>query len=83
MRLLRGVVDTIRFIKTEPKRTTELLATYYRDNEQAVSTRRYQTLQGAHPDYPLVSVSAIQSIIDVLKEDGKIKDAPPAQRFST
>ena len=80
-RLLRGVVETIRFIKSEPKRTTELLGRIYRENDQSVLARRYQTLLGIYPDYPYVSVGSIQSIIDVLKEDGKIKDAPPAQRF--
>jgi len=81
LRLLRGVVETIRFIKTEPKRTTELLGRIYRENDPAVLARRYQTLLGVYPDYPYVSVSSIQSIIDVLKEDGKIKDSPPAQSF--
>ena len=80
-RLLRGVVETIRFIKAEPKRTTELLGRIYRESDPAVLARRYQTLLGVYPDYPYVSVSSIQSIIDVLKEDGKIKDAPPAQTF--
>ncbi|MGH7886402.1 MAG: ABC transporter substrate-binding protein, partial [Candidatus Binatia bacterium] len=81
LRLLRGVVETIRFIKAEPKRTTELLGRIYRENDGAVLARRYQTLLTVYPDYPFVSVSSIQSIIDVLKEDGKIKDAPPAQTF--
>jgi ABC-type nitrate/sulfonate/bicarbonate transport system substrate-binding protein len=81
MRLLRGVVETIRFIKTEPKRTTDLLGRIYRESDPAVLARRYQTLLGVYPDYPYVSVSSIQSIIEVLKEDAKIKDAPPAQTF--
>ena len=81
LRLLRGVVETIRFIKTEPKRTTDLLGRIYRETDQAVLTRRYQTLLTVYPDYPYVSVASIQSILDVLKEDGKIKDAPPAQTF--
>jgi ABC-type nitrate/sulfonate/bicarbonate transport system substrate-binding protein len=81
IRLLRGVVETIRFIKTEPKRTTELLGRIYRESDAAALARRYQTLLGVYPDYPYVSVSSIQSIIDVLKEDGKVKDSPPAQTF--
>ena len=81
LRLLRGVVETIRFIKAEPKRTTELLGRIYRENDPAVLARRYQILLGVYPDYPIVAVSAIQSIIDVLKEDGKIKESPPAQTF--
>jgi ABC-type nitrate/sulfonate/bicarbonate transport system substrate-binding protein len=81
LRLLRGVVETIRFIKTEPKRTTDLLGRIYRENDQAILARRYQTLLTVYPDYPYVSVASIQSILDVLKEDGKIKDAPPAQAF--
>ena len=43
-RLLRGVVETIRFIKAEPKRTTELLGRIYRENDPAAVARRYQTL---------------------------------------
>ncbi|MBM4261079.1 MAG: ABC transporter substrate-binding protein [Deltaproteobacteria bacterium] len=81
MRLLRGVVDTIRLIKTEPKRTTELLGKIYRETDQAFLARRYQTLLGIYPDYPIVSPGAIQSIIDLLKEDGRIKDSPPAQSY--
>jgi ABC-type nitrate/sulfonate/bicarbonate transport system substrate-binding protein len=81
IRLLRGVVETIRFIKAEPKRTTELLGRIYREHDHAVLARRYQMLLGVYPDYPFVSAASIQSIIDVLKEDGKIKDAPPAQTF--
>jgi ABC-type nitrate/sulfonate/bicarbonate transport system substrate-binding protein len=81
LRLLRGVVETIRFIKVEPKRTTELLGRIYRENDPAALARRYQTLLGVYPDYPYVSVASIQSIIDVLKEDGKVKDAPPAASF--
>jgi NitT/TauT family transport system substrate-binding protein len=81
MRLLRGVVETIRFIKAEPRRTTELLGRIYRESDPAALARRYQTLLAVYPDYPLVSVSSIQAIIDVLKEDGKIKEAPAAQSF--
>jgi ABC-type nitrate/sulfonate/bicarbonate transport system substrate-binding protein len=81
VRLLRGVVETIRFIKAEPKKTTELLGRIYRENDPAALGRRYQTLLGIYPDYPYVSLASIQSIIDVLKEDGKIKDTPPAQSF--
>ena len=81
LRLLRGVVETIRFMKSEPKRTTELLGRIYRESDPTVLARRYQTLLTVYPDYPYVSVASIQSILDVLKEDGKIKDAPPAQSF--
>jgi len=78
---LRSVVETIRFVKTDPKKTTEILAKYYRDKDEAASKRRYDALNGLHPEYPYVVPGAVQSIIDVLKEDGKIKDAAPAQSF--
>lgn len=81
MRLLRGVVDTIRLIKTDSKRTAELLGKIYRENDPAVLSRRYQTLLGIYPDFPIVSVSSVQAIIEALKEDGRIKDAPPAASF--
>ncbi|HEX7230848.1 MAG TPA: hypothetical protein VF452_10680 [Candidatus Binatia bacterium] len=68
-------------MKKDPKRTTEILAKYYRDKDEAASKRRYEALNGLHPEYPYVVPGAVQSIIDVLKEDGKIKDAPPAHSF--
>lgn len=81
VRFLRSVVDTIRFVKSEPKKTTDILARYYRDKEETESRRRYEQLNGAHPEYPYVAPAAVQSIIDVLREDGKIKSAPPPQTF--
>jgi ABC-type nitrate/sulfonate/bicarbonate transport system substrate-binding protein len=81
LRFLRGVVDMVHFVKSEPKRTTELLAKFYRDNDEAVAKRRYENLNGAHPDYPYVVPTSVQSILEVLKEDGKIKEAPPAATF--
>jgi len=81
VRFLRSVVETIRFVKTDPKKTTEILAKYYRDKDEAASKRRYDALNGLHPEYPYVVPGAVQSIIDVLEEDGKIKDAAPAQSF--
>jgi len=81
LRFLRGVADVVRFVKSEPKRTTELLAKFYRDNDEAVAKRRYENLNGAHPDYPYVVATSVQSILEVLKEDGKIKEAPPAATF--
>jgi ABC-type nitrate/sulfonate/bicarbonate transport system substrate-binding protein len=81
LRFLRSVLDMVRFVKSEPKRTTELLAKFYRDNDEAVAKRRYENLNGAHPDYPYVVPTSVQSILEVLKEDGKIKEAPPPQTF--
>ena len=81
LRFLRSVVDTIRFIKSEPRKTAELLAKHYRDSDEAASKRRYDALNGAHPEYPYVVLGAVQSIIEVLREDGRIKDAPPPQTF--
>jgi ABC-type nitrate/sulfonate/bicarbonate transport system substrate-binding protein len=81
LRFLRSVVDTVRFVKSEPRKTTEILAKYYRDKDEAASKRRYENLNGAHPEYPYVVPAAVQSIIEVLREDGKIKDAPAAQTF--
>jgi ABC-type nitrate/sulfonate/bicarbonate transport system substrate-binding protein len=81
LRFLRGVADMIRFVKNEPKRTTELLAKFYRDNDEATAKRRYENLNGAHPDYPYVVPASVQSILEVLKEDGKIKEAPAPTTF--
>jgi ABC-type nitrate/sulfonate/bicarbonate transport system substrate-binding protein len=81
LRFLRSVVDTIRFVKSEPRRTVEILAKYYRDKDEPSSKLRYDNLNGAHPEYPYVVPAAVQSIIEVLREDGKIKEAPPPNSF--
>jgi NitT/TauT family transport system substrate-binding protein len=81
LRFVRSVVDTIRFVKSEPRKTTEILGKYYRDKDEAASKRRYEALNGAHPEYPYVLPSAVQSIIEVLREDAKIKESPPRQAF--
>jgi ABC-type nitrate/sulfonate/bicarbonate transport system substrate-binding protein len=80
-RFARGAVETIRFIKTEPKRSSEILQRIYRENDAAITARRYQLLTGVYADYPYVLPGSIQSVLDVLREDGKIKDPPPAQTF--
>ena len=80
-RFARGAVETIRFIKTEPKRSSDILQRIYRENDPAITARRYQLLTGVYADYPYVLPSSIQSVLDVLREDGKIKDPPPAQTF--
>src|SRR4029078_4695377 len=49
IRFLRSVVDTIRFVKNEPKTTTEILAKYYRDKDEAGSRRGYDALNVHHP----------------------------------
>jgi ABC-type nitrate/sulfonate/bicarbonate transport system substrate-binding protein len=81
LRFVRSVVDTIRFVKSEPRKTTEILGKYYRDKDEAASKRRYEALNGAHPEYPYVVPGAVQSIIEVLREDAKIKESPPPQAF--
>ncbi len=77
LRLLRGVVETIRFIKTEPKRTTDLLGRIYRENDQAILARRYQTLLTVYPDYPYVSVASIQSISMCSRKTARLKMRRP------
>ena len=59
----------------------DLLPKIYRENDPAITARRYQLLTGVYADYPYVLASSIQSVLDVLREDGKIKDTPPAQTF--
>jgi len=81
MRFARGAVETVRFIKAEPKRSSEILQRIYRESDPAVTARRYQLLTGVYADYPYVLPGSIQSVLDVLREDGKIKDAPPPQTF--
>lgn len=81
LRFARGAAETIRFIKTEPRRSSEILQKIYRENDAAITARRYQLLTGVYPDYPYVLPSSIQSVLDVLREDGKIKNPPAPQTF--
>ena len=81
LRFVRSVVDTIRYVKSEPGKTAEILGKYYRDKDEVASKRRYEALNGAHPEYPYVLSGAVQSIIEVLREDGKVKEAPLPQSF--
>jgi len=81
LRFVRSVVDTIRYVKNEPRKTTEILGKYYRDKDEAASKRRYDALNGVHPEYPYVVPGAVQSILEVLREDGKIKGSLPPQNF--
>ena len=53
MRLLRGVVDTIRFIKTDPKRTTELLGKIYREHDPAVLNAALPDVAGSVSGLPV------------------------------
>jgi len=52
-----------------------------RDKDEAAGKRRYDALNGVHPEYPYVVPGAVQSILEVLREDGKIKGSPPPQNF--
>jgi ABC-type nitrate/sulfonate/bicarbonate transport system substrate-binding protein len=78
-KFVRGIVETNRFIRAEPQKTMELLGKIYREKDGNAIEQRYKTLLEAHVEYPYVLPTSVQSIIEVLKEDGKIKDATGLQ----
>ncbi len=72
-KFVRGLVETIRFIKKEPEKTKRLLGNIYRQSDKVLIAKRYQMLFSTFPDYPYITRKAIQSFLDILREDGKLK----------
>jgi NitT/TauT family transport system substrate-binding protein len=72
-RFLRAVVETIQFIKEQPEKTKSLLAEIYRQNDDGVTGKRYEAMVALFPDYPYLTVNAVRSFLEILREDGKLK----------
>ncbi len=80
-RFLRGLVETIQFIKHQPEKTKSLLAEIYRQNDTAVIGKRYEAMLASFPDYPYLTSKAVQSFLDILREQGKLKAAADVATF--
>jgi len=73
-RFVRGLVEVIHFVKTQPERSKKLLQEIYRQNDESVMAKRYQAMVEMFPDYPYLTRTAVQSFLEVLRDEGKLKD---------
>ncbi|HUK42326.1 MAG TPA: ABC transporter substrate-binding protein [Candidatus Acidoferrales bacterium] len=80
-RFLRGLVEVIQFAKTQPERTKKMLAEIYRQNDQSVIEKRYQAMVEMFPAYPYLTKGAVQSFLEILREEGKVKEPVDPESF--
>jgi ABC-type nitrate/sulfonate/bicarbonate transport system substrate-binding protein len=73
-RFLRGVVEVIQLSKTQPERTKKLLQEIYRQNDEGIIAKRYEAMVEMFPDYPILTKGAIQSFLEILRDEGKLKE---------
>jgi NitT/TauT family transport system substrate-binding protein len=72
-RFVRGLVETIQFIKDQPEKTKSLLAEIYRESDAGVTGKRYDAMIAVFPDYPYLTANAVRSFLEILREEGKLK----------
>ncbi len=73
-RFLRALVEVIQFSKAQPERTKKLLQEIYRQNDDGVISKRYEALVELFPDYPYLTKGAVQSFLEILRDEGKLKE---------
>jgi NitT/TauT family transport system substrate-binding protein len=73
-RFVRGLVEVIQLVKTQPERSKKFLQEIYRQNDEAVMTKRYQAMVEMFPDYPYLTKGAVLSFLEILRDEGKLKD---------
>jgi ABC-type nitrate/sulfonate/bicarbonate transport system substrate-binding protein len=73
-RFLRGLVEVIQLSKTQPERTKKLLQEIYRQNDEGVIAKRYEAMVEMFPDYPVLTKGSIQSFLEILRDEGKLKE---------
>ncbi len=73
-RFLRGLVEVIQFIKSQPEKTKGWLREIYRQNDQNVIEKRYKTLVSLYADYPYVTRNAISTFLELLREERQLKE---------
>jgi ABC-type nitrate/sulfonate/bicarbonate transport system substrate-binding protein len=73
-RFLRGLVEVIQLSKTQPEHTKKLLREIYRQNDDGVIGKRYEAMVEMFPDYPVLTKGAIQSFLEILRDEGKLKE---------
>ena len=80
-RFVRGLVEVIQFVKTQPERSKKLLQEIYRQSDDSVMAQRYQAMVEMFPDYPYLTKGAVLSFLEILRDEGKVKDPLNAEPF--
>jgi len=80
-RFVRSLVEVIRLVKTEPERTKKLLHEIYRQNDAGVIGKRYDAMLELFPDFPYLSKAAVQSFLEILRDEGKVKGPLNAEPY--
>ena len=80
-RFVRGLVEVIQFVKTQPERSKKLLHEIYRQSDDGLMAKRYQAMVEMFPDYPYLTKAAVLSFLEILRDEGKLKDPLNAELF--
>lgn len=80
-KFLRGLVEVIQLIKTQPERSKKLLQEIYRQNDASVIGKRYEAMVTMFPDYPYLTKGAVLSFLEILRDEGKLKDPLNAEPY--
>jgi ABC-type nitrate/sulfonate/bicarbonate transport system substrate-binding protein len=80
-RFVRSLVEVIHFVKTQPERSKKLLQEIYRQSDDSVMAKRYQAMVEMFPDYPYLTKGAVLSFLEILRDEGKMKDPLVAEPF--
>jgi NitT/TauT family transport system substrate-binding protein len=80
-RFVRGLVEVIQFVKTQPERSKKLLQEIYRQSDASVMAKRYQAMIEMFPDYPYLTRAAVQSFLEILRDEGKVKEPLNPEQF--
>ena len=81
-KFVRGFVDVIHFVKAQPEKTKALLQEIYRQSDEKIIAKQYEDLVSLFPDYPYLTRNAIQTFLDILREEGKIKQPVDPEVFT-
>ena len=80
-RFVRGLVEVIQFVKTQPERSKKLLHEIYRQSDDSLMAKRYQSMVEMFPDYPYLTKAAVLSFLEILRDEGKLKEPLNAELF--
>jgi NitT/TauT family transport system substrate-binding protein len=80
-RFVRALVEVIQFVKTQPERSKKLLQEIYRQNDAGLIGKRYEAMVEMFPDYPYLTKGSVLSFLEILRDEGKLKDPLNAEAF--
>jgi ABC-type nitrate/sulfonate/bicarbonate transport system substrate-binding protein len=80
-RFVRGLVEVIQFVKTQPERSKKLLHEIYRQSDDSVMAKRYQAMVEMFPNYPFLTKGSVLSFLEILRDEGKLNDPLNAEPF--